>query len=193
MKLKMAPNSMFAVLLRSPWWISFALVLVIALASRALLPEEFVPFGVMGGFPFLVIGIVAAQRQWRAPGAAQVARVQDRLGQMAWRDFSLILEQAYAGKGYQVSRIGAGVADLLLAKDGCSTLVACKRWKAANHGAEPLRGLAAARQERDASHCVYVSIHGVNEACRRAALESKVDLLSGIELVALVRDAKAFA
>lgn len=193
MKLKMAPNSMFAVLLRSPWWISFALVLVIALASRALLPEQIVPFGVMGAFPFLVIGIVAAQRQWRAPGAAQMTRVQGLLGQMAWRDFSQVMEQVYTRQGYQVSRIGAGVADLLLAKDGRSTLVACKRWKAANHGAETLRDLAAARQARDASHCVYVSIHAVNETCRRAALESKIDLLNGIELVALVRSAKAFA
>ena len=193
MKLKMAPNSMFAVLLRSPWWISFGLVLVIALASRALLPEQIVPFGVMGAFPFLVISVVAAQRQWRAPGAAQMTRVQGLLGQMSWRDFSQVMEQAYSGQGYQVSRVDTGVADLMLTKDGRSTLVACKRWKAANHGAETLRGLAASRQARDASHCVYVSIHAVNETCRRAALESKIDLLSGVELVALVRSAKAFA
>ena len=158
-----------------------------------MLPEQIVPFGVMGAFPFLVIGIVAARRQWRAPGAAQMTRVQGLLAQMAWRDFSQILEQAYTHQGYQVSRIETSVADLLLSKDGRSTLVACKRWKAANHGAETLRSLASVRQERDASHCVYVSIHAVTETCRRAALESKIDLLSGVELVALVRSAKAFA
>ena len=73
MKLKMARNSLFAVLLRSPWWISFALVLLVALASRALLPEQYVLFGVMGGFPFLVIGGIAAYRQLRAPGDEEIA------------------------------------------------------------------------------------------------------------------------
>jgi restriction system protein len=39
MKLKMSKNSLFAILLRSPWWMSFGLVAAIALAARALLPE----------------------------------------------------------------------------------------------------------------------------------------------------------
>ena len=39
MKLKMAPNSLFAILLRKPWWVSIALVGVIALAARALVPQ----------------------------------------------------------------------------------------------------------------------------------------------------------
>jgi restriction system protein len=33
-------KSLFAVLLRSPWWISFAVAGVITLASGALLPKE---------------------------------------------------------------------------------------------------------------------------------------------------------
>ena len=39
MKFKMAPNSLFAILLRSPWWISLAIAAVFAGASRALLSE----------------------------------------------------------------------------------------------------------------------------------------------------------
>ena len=53
MQLKIAPNSLFAVLLRSPWWISMLLVLAFGLASAALLPKAYVPFGVMGALPFL--------------------------------------------------------------------------------------------------------------------------------------------
>lgn len=40
MKLKMAEKSLFAILLRSPWWVSFSLVAVFALASKALLPAR---------------------------------------------------------------------------------------------------------------------------------------------------------
>ena len=48
LKLKMAENSLFAILLRSPWWISLAIVAVISLLSVALLPKAYVGFGVMG-------------------------------------------------------------------------------------------------------------------------------------------------
>ena len=88
MKFKMSENSLFALLLRSPWWISMVVVALIALASRALLPEPYVVFGVMGGFPFLVIGIMAAWRQWHAPSPARMAEVLKAAGAMSWRDFS---------------------------------------------------------------------------------------------------------
>jgi len=191
-KFKMAPNSLFAVLLRSPWWISIGLVALIALIAAALLPAQYVAFGVMGGFPFLVIGLIAAQRQWRAPGAAQTTKVLEKLGGMAWREFSQVLARAYERQGYQVSKIAGDAADLLLTKDGRTTLIACKRWKASIHGAEPLRALARARQQHDASLAIYVSIHAVNDATRRAARDHQIGLTDGVDLVSLVRKEAAF-
>jgi restriction system protein len=41
MKWKMSDRSMFAVLLRSPWWVSFIVVAAISLASSALLLNEY--------------------------------------------------------------------------------------------------------------------------------------------------------
>ena len=72
MKFKMAEKSLFAVLLRSPWWISFALAGGFALASKALLPPQYVVFGALGGFPFAVIGVIAAWKQFSAPSTAHV-------------------------------------------------------------------------------------------------------------------------
>ena len=63
MRLKMARNSLFAVLLRSSWWISLAVALVVAAASRALLPTEYWVFGAMGSFPFVVIAGIALLKQ----------------------------------------------------------------------------------------------------------------------------------
>ena len=40
MKFRMAPNSVFAVLLRSPWWVSLAIAAALALAAAALLPAD---------------------------------------------------------------------------------------------------------------------------------------------------------
>ena len=187
MKFKMARNSLFAVLLRSPWWISIALVLVIALASSALLPAQYVPFGVMGGFPFLVIGVIAASRQLRAPGEAEVTRILEALAAMPWSDFAAALERAYQAQGCAVSRLQGEGADLQLVKAGRTTLVSAKRWKAVNQGVEALRALDTARTRLDASQCVYICIAGVGEHARRFAGKNRVEILEGPALAMLMR------
>jgi restriction system protein len=41
LKIRMAKNSLFAVLLRSPWWISAAIAVVLAVLALALLPADY--------------------------------------------------------------------------------------------------------------------------------------------------------
>ncbi len=182
----MAKNSLFAILLRSPWWISFTVVLVIALASGALLPSQYVVFGLMGGLPFLVIGVIAAYRQLRAPSQRHVDRTLEQVAAMPWRDFCQALEQAFAANGYQVSRLGQGAADLALHKGTQTTLVSAKRWKAGSHGVEPLRVLDQERRSKDASHCVYITLGELGEATRRFAEKQAIELVNGAALVQLL-------
>jgi restriction system protein len=182
MKLKMAKNSLFAVLLRSPWWISIGLVAAIALAARALLPEPYVVFGVIGGFPFLVIGIIAAWRQLRAPSPARLAEALQAAGGMSWREFSSAVEQAFARQGYTVTRLSSPAADFKLDKGGRITLVSCKRWKAASHGLEPLRDLVAAQAAQGAQGSIYISLGSVTDNARRFAQTQGIVLLSENEL-----------
>lgn len=186
MKLKMAKNSLFAILLRSPWWMSFGLVAAIALAARVLLPEPYVVFGVIGGFPFLVIGIMAAWRQWRAPSPARVAEALQVAGGMSWRDFSSAIEQGFARQGYTVTRLNSPAADFKLDKGGRITLVSCKRWKAASHGLEPLRDLVAAQATQDAQGSIYISLGAVTDNARRFAQTQGIVLLSENALAQLV-------
>ena len=58
MKFKMSQNSLFAILLRSPWWVSFVVMAVVATLAAALLPQAYVAVGVLGATPFFVIGLV---------------------------------------------------------------------------------------------------------------------------------------
>jgi restriction system protein len=188
MKLKMAKNSLFAVLLRSPWWMSFGLVAAIALAARALLPEPYVVFGVIGGFPFLVIGLMVAWRQWRAPSPVRLVEALQAVGTMAWRDFSSAVEKGFARQGYAVTRLNSPAADFQLDKAGRITLVSCKRWKAASHGLEPLRDLVAAQAAQGAQHSIYLSLRSVTDNARRFAQTQGIVLLSETELAQLVVD-----
>ena len=191
MKLKIAPNSLFAILLRSPWWISILLVLAISLASRALLPEPYVVFGIIGALPFLVIGALAAYQQFQTPSADQVSHTLQTAATMSWAEFSDALEQAYIRQGYQVSRPGYPAADLLLAKAGRRTLVAAKRWKAGHHGVEPLRALSAARKAQDTSNCIFVTLADVGEKTQRFAVQHGIELLHGTALAQLLRGTAA--
>ncbi len=186
MKLKMSEKSVFALLLRSPWWVSFGLVIAIAAASKALLPEAHMAVGVMGGFPFLVIGIVAAWRQWHAPSPAHVAQVLEQVARMNWREFSASVEQAFARQGFAVTRLQGLPADFKLERAGRTTLVSCKRWKAAIQGVETLRELVAFKAAQDASSCTCISLAKPSGNALSFAGKNAVSLVSGIDLALLI-------
>ena len=59
MQFKMSDNSLFAMLLRSPWWVSFAVALLLGLGGRALLPEGYVFVAPALAFPFVIAGFMA--------------------------------------------------------------------------------------------------------------------------------------
>ena len=123
MKFKMAEKSLFAVLLRSPWWISVAVALAIVVASRVLLPTLYAPFGMVSGLPFLVIGGIAAWRQSQAPDPARMTEALMRAGTMSWRDFSDTLARAFQRQGYTVTRLNRPASDFQISRDGETTLV----------------------------------------------------------------------
>jgi restriction system protein len=176
MKFKMAPNSLFAILLRNPWWISFLLAAVISVICAALLPKELVVFGVLGTLPFLVTGCVALRRQWNAPSPAAVEAEMARLARLSWRDFSAELEAKFAKQGFAVERLnkGDGAADFRLTKAGQTTLVAAKRYKAATHGVEALQALLAAVQKQGADKAMYVCLGPLSEQAVKFARDNAV-------------------
>ena len=185
MKFKMSEKSLFAVLLRSPWWISFVLVAVVALAAGALLPEKYAGVGMLGGFPFFVIGCMAFWRQRNLPSPALVEKGLQSLGGMSWRDFSVVLDSAFTRQGYTVTPL-TGAADMLLEKKGVRTVVSAKRWKAAAMGLEPLRELVARRDALEASNSVCISLGQVSTKAEEYAAENRITLITGADLVILV-------
>ncbi len=157
MKFEMAPNSLFAILLRSRWWISFAVAAAFVAAARALLPPDYFVVGAIGALPFLVIGCIAAWRQWKAPDPRRVAESLDAIRAMPWSAFSKAIEDAFRRDGYTVAAHPRPAADYELSRNGRVSLVACKRWKAARIGIEPLRELRAAKDQSKADECIYVT------------------------------------
>src|SRR5689334_975278 len=105
MKLGMHSNSLFAVLLRSPWWVAGLVVAGTFGATRLFLPTEFAAFATL---PFAAIMVYVAWKQLRAPSGRRVARTLERLRAMSWDEFSVALAEGYRREGYEVKRLPAG-------------------------------------------------------------------------------------
>jgi restriction system protein len=171
MKFKMAENSLFAILMRNPWWISLLIVIVFSLLCLAILPKNFVIFGIMGTFPFFITGIVAFKRQWGKPSAAVQEAELTRLYSLSWRDFSAELEAKFVKQGFEVTRLNGGAADFKLEKSGNVTLVAAKRYKAATHGLEALQALVTQQEAQGTDKAMYVCLSPVTAQAAKFAKE----------------------
>jgi restriction system protein len=182
MKWKMNENSLFAVLLRSSWWISFAIAGTVTAVAIALLPEAYRIFGTVSGLPFVVIGCIAAWKQFQAPSMARINNTLAAVRAMSWVEFSRAIEAAYRRQGYGVSAIGGTAANFEITKEGRTALVNCKRWKAAHTGVEALHDLHAMKEARNAHECIYVAVGEITDNARAFAIKHAIKLVGGPEL-----------
>lgn len=189
MKLKMSEKSLFATLLRAPWWVSFVVMLAVALAAGALLPDAYKTAGMLGGFPFLVIGVMAAWRQRNALSPARIDELTAQARAMGWREFSAVVETALRKQGFEVRPLSNGPADFEIEKNGRITLVSAKRWKAASMGAETLRELLATVESQEAFSCSCMSLGVFSPAAVALARQHPIQLLGSVEIAQLVHDA----
>lgn len=191
MKFQMAPNSLFAILLRSRWWLSFALAAGVTLVCMLALPAHIAPFGALAATPLWVVGCIAAWRQLRAPSPAQVERLLAECAALPWRGFAQQLEAAWRAEGYGVQAVNQGVVDFRLERAGQRTLVSARRWKASVHGVEPLRELQAARVRESAAKAVYIALQPLGENAAPYARDQQLVVLAGADLAALLAKARA--
>jgi restriction system protein len=190
MKLKMAKNSIFAVLLRSPWWMSAGVAVLLSAGGFAALPLEYAAMGVFAAVPFAVIAIMAAYKQLRAPSETRVQAVAEATVAMSWADFANTVEAGFKRDGCEVQRLQTPGADFALSKDGHVAIVSAKRWKAARVGVEPLRELQAAREKRGAREAIYIALGDVSDNAWKYAKAQGVSLMTAPELAKLLRDLK---
>ena len=183
-RLKMSQNSLFAILLRSHWWISLVVALFIVLLARLVVPEAYASYALSFAVPFVVIAAIAAWKQRHVPGEAQVRALVERVSPMAWADFFPLLEDAYRRQGGTVTRVEGG-ADLLVERSRRLSVVAARRWKAASHGLPALRELVAERERRGAHEALYVSLNPLSDKGLLYAREHGVVVVDAAALASL--------
>ena len=188
MKFKMHERSLFASLLRLPWWVSLSLGVVIALLSRLTLKGDFLIFGVTMSLPFIVIAAIGLRRELKAPSAARVEAVLTAVQAMSWREFSAAVEAAFVRDGFVVKPASLPAADFEIAQGVSVALVSCKRWKAANQGIAPLQELAALCAARGAGEGIYISAAALTGKAQAYATEQRMRVINGAGLAQFLRD-----
>ena len=187
MKLRMAPNSLFAVLLRSPWWVCLAVAAALSLLAGALLPKDYRMAGALGSLPFVVISALAARRQWHLPSAAAVTRTAQVVNGMGWPVFAKALHGAFERDGFTVQQGTTAAVDFELERKGRKMLVSARRWKAAHTGLDVLRALQTVREAADAPDALYIGLGELSEQARAYAAEHRIAVWQAAELALSLR------
>jgi restriction system protein len=192
MKFQMAKNSLFAILLRSPWWYSLLIAVGIGLITSALLPADYRVAGAISGFPFLVIAGLSAWRRRQLPNAARIEATRQAVSAMAWPAFAALLEQAFRRDGYTVTRPtrADAAADFVLERGNRRMLVAARRWKSARTGLETLRALQAAREAADGDRindALVVALGELTDSARPFAAEQRIAVWQAPEIAQALR------
>ena len=190
MKFKMAENSLFAILLRSRWWVSFLVGAIWALLAAAFVPQPYKFIAILGSLPFWGVGFVAFIRQVDVPSDAEQERLLNHAASQNWSDFAADLERAWQAEGYSVERINQSTHDFVLRRNGKTTLAFAKRWKAINHGVEPLRQLLQATEQHQADACAYVCIVSLAETAQAFADQAQMAIVSSSTLAGLLKKAR---
>lgn len=180
--LKPNKNSLFAVLSRSPWWISLLIAAALFFGLRAFLPDVVAAASTL---PFIGIAAYAGWTQMQAPSPDRVGEVLEQIRGMSWADFSALIEAGFRRDGFEVKALDGGAAEFEIRRDGRATLVACKRWKVASTGIGPLKELHSQWKACDAADCMYIAAGDFTANARAFAQEKGIRLVSDAGLAKL--------
>jgi restriction system protein len=203
-----------------PWWAGVALaVLSYAVLHRLAMPGPAVAAvqpGQIGGLVVRSMGTAAAnigqyllpliclggafvsfwRRRQRKTLVADVVQTKgaSALGGMSWREFEMLVGEAFRLQGYRVEETGGGGADggvdLVLSKGTEKFLVQCKQWKAFKVGVAVVRELYGVMAAKGAAGGFVVTSGTFTEDAIAFASGRNVKLVDGVRLFGLIAQAR---
>ncbi|MHB1114849.1 MAG: restriction endonuclease [Acidovorax defluvii] len=134
------------------------------------------------------------QRQTLVTDVAQ-ARNADALDGMSWREFELLVGEAYRLQGYRVAEIGGGGpdggVDLVLVKGSEKFFVQCKQWKAYKVGVTTVRELYGVMAAKGATGGFVVTSGRFTADAKDFAQGRNIELVDGPRLFAMIQQARS--
>ena len=215
-----AVDDLFVIAAKLPWQLSAGLALVIFLLLHRIASQEpgvatatkdvgvvaatsiFQMLASIGQFvlPLIFIGgavagFLAKRRREALVETVASSESPDALSEMSWREFEVLVEEAFRLRGYSVRRIGGdgpdGGVDLVLDRGAEKVLVQCKQWRAFKVGVNVVRELYGVMAAQGAASGIVVTSGNFTHDAIEFASGRNVRLIAGPELRELIRDARA--
>ena len=208
-----------------PWWASTTLAIIsyVALSNYSVPDSQLVSivpgqighmvveqfsrtFALYGQYilPFLfLIGSVTSvlKRQERRNLIQRVGNknYSNALQNITWREFELLVGEAFRMRGFSVTETGGGGADdgidLVLRKDGENFLVQCKQWRAYKVSVNIVRELLGVMIVKRAAGGFVVTSGVFTAEAHLFAKGQNIGLIDGAKLAAMIekiREASSF-
>lgn len=202
-----------------PWWAGVALAVIsYVILHRLAVPPAVtgLPPGQMGDVitrsmfsalaglgqylvPLICLagaGVSAWRRHQRRTLISNTAQAKgaDALDGMSWREFEILVGEAFRLQGFSVSETGGGGADggvdLVLSKGTEKFLVQCKQWKAYKVGVDVVRELYGVMAAKGATGGFVVTSGSFSEDAKAFADGRNVKLVDGHRLFGLIKQAR---
>jgi restriction system protein len=141
-------------------------------------------------------GVSAWRRHRRRTLISNTAQAKgaDALDGMSWREFEMLVGEAFRLQGFGVSETGGGGADggvdLVLSKGTEKFLVQCKQWKAYKVGVDVVRELYGVMAAKGATGGFVVTSGSFSEDAKAFADGRNVKLVDGHRLFGLIKQAR---
>jgi restriction system protein len=200
-----------------PWWAAVALGIVGYFVLHAFAVQPVVvgarPGDMMGRmlvaglatggqyiFPMLcfvaaIMSAVGRKKRQELVSNVAAAKAPDALGDMTWREFEMLVGEAYRLQGYKVTEMGGngpdGGIDLVLHKDREKYLVQCKQWKAFKVGVQVVRELYGVMAAQGAAGGFVVTSGRFTAEATEFASGRNVKLVDGPKLLGMIKAARA--
>jgi len=202
-----------------PWWggVALALVSYVVLHQLSVPPKasslhpgqlaDFVQRSMLAMFAFYgqllvpILCLFAAlgsflKRRHRVGlvGRVTQAKSADALNGMSWREFEILVSEAFRLQGYKVTEQGGGGPDGgvdLVARKGNETfLIQCKQWKAFKVGVDVVRELYGLMAAQGAAGGFVITSGSFTADAQAFAEGRNVKLVDGPKLFGLLQQAK---
>jgi len=190
MAFKVSKNSLFAVLLRSPWWYSVLVGIVLIAISSVIFNAQYVALGVFSALPFFGIAGYAGYKQSQQPGLKRVLEVDEQARKMPATQVAEKIAESYREARFDSAVFKGNAADLELTRGHRKLLLSTRRFKAATTGVEPLKQLVAAGEKVEATGYLYVTLGELSDAARDYADKNDIEFIQANRLAAFF-DGKA--
>lgn len=196
-------EGIFEILATLPWWAGAVVAFFVYLFLRSMLPTLVGSNAILKGIaqglrssawifaclvliPAPVALINALRRRRLLNSQTGIAAIRS----MSWKNFELLIVEAFRRQGLSVEERGGSAADggvdLMLRKDGKTTVVRCKRWRDAQVSVQPVRELFGVMHADGADAAVFVSSGSYTADAKQFTEGKPIRLMDGEELARMV-------